>query len=270
MKVRIISAAILLPLVMLVVYSGGLPLLLTLCVATIIGLHEFYKAVRMTDLTLKVVSFILTVSVYIIFYNEWYTYLNVVMIIFVVLCLASYALKFPKISLNQLSYVAFACIYIIYLLLHVALVRDYGNYGHWFVWLIFVIAFCSDSSAYFVGVSIGKHPLVPKLSPNKTIEGSVGGIFGAGLASAVFAYIMYVYGPIEHLSSVLVLFGVGAIGSVVSQIGDLVGSAMKRQTNIKDFGKIIPGHGGILDRLDSLLVTAPFVYLAIRLLFKTL
>lgn len=267
MKVRIISAVILLPLVMLMLYYGNLPLIVTLCVATIIGLHEFYKAVGMKDALLKALSVILALAVYVIFYFEWYVFLNVTMVVFVVLCLAVYALKFPKISLNQLSYVAFACIYIIYLLLHIALVRDFTEFGNWFVWLIFVIAFGSDSSAYFVGVTMGKHKLVPKLSPKKTIEGAIGGVIGAGILATVFAYIMYTFGPIDNLVTVGMFFVVGAVGSMVSQVGDLVGSAMKRQTNIKDFGKIIPGHGGILDRLDSILVTAPYVYLAIRILF---
>lgn len=267
MKTRIISAVILLPMVIFILYYGELPLILTLCTATVIGLHEFYKAVDMNEPLLKYLTMILTVTVYVIFFFEWYIFLNVTMVIFVVLCLAVYALKFPRISLQQLSYVAFACIYIIYLLLHIALVRGYEVNGSWYVWLIFVIAFGSDSSAYFVGVTMGRHKLVPNLSPKKTIEGAVGGVVGAGILSAVFGYIMYLNGPLQELSVMALFFVVGAIGSLVSQIGDLVGSAMKRQTNIKDFGKIIPGHGGILDRLDSILVTAPYVYLAIRILF---
>lgn len=267
MKVRIISAAVLLPFVLFMLYYGKLPLLVTLCVATIIGLYEFYKAVGMKEPLLKYLSVLLSLVVYVIFFKEWYVFLNGTMVIFVVLCLSVYALKFPKIELGQLAYVGFACIYIVYLLLHIALVRGLEFHGEWFVWLIFVIAFTSDSSAYFVGVNFGKHKLVPNLSPKKTIEGAVGGVIGAGIFSGVFGYVMYAFGPLESISAVGLFFGVGCVGSMVSQIGDLVGSAMKRQTGIKDFGKIIPGHGGILDRLDSILLTAPYVYLAIRVLF---
>ncbi len=267
MRNRVISAVILLPMVIAMLYFGKLPLTITLCFATIIGLYEFYKAVDLKEPLLKYLSVLMTITVYFILYNELYIYLNVSMVVFVVLCLSVYALRFPKVSLNELSYVGFAAIYIVYLLLHIALVRGYEPSGHWYVWLIFVIAFCSDSAAYFVGVNFGKHKLVPKLSPNKTIEGAIGGLFGAGLGSAIFGGIMYYYGPIESGSMIAVFFAIGAVGSIVSQVGDLVGSAMKRQTDIKDFGKIIPGHGGILDRMDSILVTAPYVYLAMRILF---
>lgn len=267
MKLRVISAVVLLPMVIFILAYGGWPLMLTLCVATVIGLYEFYKAVGMNEKLLKYLSVIVTISIYIIFYNDWFRYLNVTMVIFTLLCLSVYALKFPKVALNELAYVGFACIYIVYLLFHVALVRGYGTNGAWFIWLIFVIAFCSDSAAYFVGVNFGKHKLAPKLSPNKTIEGAIGGLFGGGITAAIFGYIMYSFGPFDDMNIVWMLFIVGVIGSVVSQIGDLVGSAMKRHTQIKDFGKIIPGHGGILDRLDSILVTAPYVYLVIQILF---
>lgn len=267
MRARIISSIVLLPIVIFMLYYGGLPLAVFLCAATLIGLYEFYKAVHMDEILLKILTAVFTMIAYIVFYKELFAYLNLVMLIFVVLCLSVYALKYPRISLSQLSYVGFACIYIVYLMLHIAMVRSFGDNGHWFVWLIFIIAFGSDSSAYFAGVTLGKHPLVPKLSPKKTIEGSVGGVIGAGLLTVGFGYFMTAYGPLESLDKLWVFFFVGAVGSAVSQIGDLVGSAMKRQTEIKDFGKIIPGHGGILDRLDSILLTAPYVYLVMRVLF---
>lgn len=267
MKLRILTTIVVLPIIMFLIYYGSWPLLLTLCVASIIGIYEFYKAINLEDSILKYGTGLFVIMIYINYYIKNQDFGHILLIFFIFFVLATYVMEFPKISLEQLAYTAFTSGYIIYLLMHIAFVRNDVTYGKWFVWLIFVIAFCSDSGAYFAGVNLGKRKLAPKLSPNKTIEGAIGGILGAGFASLIFGYIMYSFGPISELSQVPVFFLIGSIGSLVSQMGDLVGSAMKRQTGIKDFGKIIPGHGGILDRMDSILVTAAYVYLAVSPFF---
>ena len=121
------------------------------------------------------------------------------------------------------------------------------------IWVIFIIAFATDTFAYFSGMYLGKHKLCPRVSPKKTIEGSIGGLTGTVIACGVFAYFI--------VPGALVSFMIlGAVGSVVAQMGDLSASMIKRWTGIKDFGKIMPGHGGVLDRFDSIIFTAPLVY----------
>ncbi|MFR9070693.1 MAG: phosphatidate cytidylyltransferase, partial [Paraclostridium sp.] len=127
--------------------------------------------------------------------------------------------------------------------------------GGIYVWLIFIISFMTDTFAYFSGYLFGKHKLIPSISPKKTIEGSIGGILGSTICCVIFGYIFKL--DITHMILV------GSIGSIVAQFGDLFASAIKRYVGIKDYGKLIPGHGGILDRFDSVILVAPFVYYAI-------
>ena len=107
--------------------------------------------------------------------------------------------------------------------------------------------------AYFVGRSLGKNKLCPKISPKKTIEGSIGGIIGSIIVCGLFG-VIFARGLILHC------FIIGALGGVVSQFGDLTASVFKRKMGIKDYGNLIPGHGGILDRFDSVLFNAPLVF----------
>ena len=120
--------------------------------------------------------------------------------------------------------------------------------------LPFVIAFSSDTGAYFAGTFLGKRKLVPHISPKKTVEGAIGGIAAGGVSALVFGLILRGAGFGVNLIS---LTGFGLIGSVVAQLGDLTFSAFKRQYDIKDYGSILPGHGGILDRFDSIYYLAP-------------
>ena len=120
--------------------------------------------------------------------------------------------------------------------------------------LPFVIAFSSDSGAYFVGTYLGKRKLVPHISPKKTVEGAIGGIAAGGLSALLYGVVLHLCGFGVNLLS---LTGFGLVGSVVSQLGDLTFSAFKRQYDIKDYGRILPGHGGVLDRFDSIYYLAP-------------
>ena len=127
------------------------------------------------------------------------------------------------------------------------------------VWLIFIGAWGSDTCAYAVGMLIGKHKITPRLSPKKSLEGCIGGVVGAALIGYIYALATGVH--ITGISNPKILFAViGACASVISQVGDLAASAIKRNYDIKDYGRLIPGHGGILDRFDSIIFTAPVVY----------
>lgn len=131
-----------------------------------------------------------------------------------------------------------------------------GEHGTARLLLPFVITFTCDSGAYFVGRAIGKHKLAPHVSPNKTIEGSIGGIV-AGMLCAV------IYGLILRLCGIQIQFVVmliyGFLGSIVCEIGDLAFSAVKRLCGVKDYGNLLPGHGGVLDRFDSMMFVAPLI-----------
>lgn len=142
-------------------------------------------------------------------------------------------------------------------LLLTAMLRIRMQHG-WVVLLLpFILAYCSDTGAYFVGVFLGKHKMCPQISPKKTWEGFIGGITIAAVSMMVFALVLD--RCCGYQVNYLLAAGYGIVGSVASVFGDLNMSVIKRQTGIKDYGKLIPGHGGILDRFDSVMITAPLV-----------
>ena len=125
--------------------------------------------------------------------------------------------------------------------------------------MIFVCSWVNDTCAYCVGVTMGKHKMTPKLSPKKSVEGLIGGIAGSAIFGALYG--IFFNKNVYELDNAAVIFAIiGALGAVMAVIGDLTASAIKRNNDIKDYGKLIPGHGGILDRFDSIIFTAPIIY----------
>ncbi len=144
------------------------------------------------------------------------------------------------------------------------LLRDL-EIGKYIYLLALLIPWMSDVFAYFTGVLIGKHKLIPEVSPKKTVEGSVGGLLG-GMAVAVL-YCLAVSGLTDFHPDYFAIGLAGLVAAALSQVGDLIMSVIKREYGIKDYGKLFPGHGGILDRFDSVLVTTPFFYFILTVLF---
>lgn len=179
------------------------------------------------------------------------------MYIYIVAVFAVYMLNMETIKLKDISVTFFLTVYVAFMFGHLIQVRNMYN-GHLLVWLIFIGAFITDTAALFGGKFFGKHKLCPKLSPKKTIEGSISGVIGCVAATLIYCLICRIgFGVFPHYGqAILIAFG----ASIVSQIGDLAASCIKRQFGIKDYGKIMPGHGGVMDRFDSILFVAPFVY----------
>ncbi len=146
------------------------------------------------------------------------------------------------------------CVYIITAMNSILYVRDFGDSGKYVYLLIFVGAWITDIFAYFTGVFIGKHKLIEDVSPKKTIEGSIGGIVFCSIFFVVFGIIVDVF--FDRDANLIFLALSGVVVSVISQVGDLIMSVIKRHYGIKDYGKIFPGHGGMLDRFDSVLAVS--------------
>ena len=136
--------------------------------------------------------------------------------------------------------------------------------GHLLVLIPIISAFVTDGGAYFTGMAIGKKKAFPVISPKKTVEGCVGGLIAGTLGLVIFGLIVVLSTPIPVLFWALIVYGV--FGSMFSQLGDLSFSFIKREFEIKDYGKLIPGHGGMLDRFDSMVFVAPAIYLLVRLI----
>ena len=257
MLTRIIAALALVPLFIFIII-GGVPLYLAEFL--IIALHEFYKAFKEKEINpLFNIGYIF--AGYLALKNILnldieYTYV-IVFVLF--LCSITYILR-VKNNIIDVAITFFGLVYVGMFLDFIVLTINNFELGKIYVWIIFIIAFLTDTFAYFVGYLFGKHKLIPKVSPKKTIEGSVGGILGSTLGCAVFGYIF----KLDLTAMILI----GGLGSIVAQFGDLFASSIKRYVGIKDYGKLIPGHGGILDRFDSVILVAPFVYNTINLFIK--
>ena len=134
--------------------------------------------------------------------------------------------------------------------------------------ILFVLfsAWFGDSGAFFVGTFLGKHKLCPTISPKKTVEGLVGGIVTVGVVMAITLVVYNVFGLTEHQLNYAVLIPLSMTASLVGVVGDLSASVIKREHNVKDFGNIMPGHGGVIDRFDSVIFVAPFLYVALTYL----
>jgi len=172
--------------------------------------------------------------------------------------LFAYVVAFPKFKTEQISMVFFAFLYAPVMLAFTYLARALQG-GQYIVWLILISAWGCDTCAYVVGMLIGKKKIFPHLSPKKSLEGCFGGVLGAMLIGALYAR-FFVAVRFQEKPVVLVITIICGVGAVMSMIGDLVASAIKRDHDIKDYGKLIPGHGGIMDRFDSIIITAPLVY----------
>lgn len=252
MKTRVLSGLIMLPFGILVIL-GGRVLLLACFAIGIMSVREFFNGFKSMDVkpayTLAYISALALYGIN-LFTTEsrWY----MLWFFGVVLLSLLYLFKMDERKLEDGMATITGIFYTIFFSFHVALVDQTGEYGI-LVWLIFLTAFGTDVMAYFSGYAFGKHKLCPSISPKKTIEGSVGGILGSVILCGIFGYYM-----IPRLIIHCIIIGV--LGGVVSQFGDLTASIFKRKMGIKDYGNLIPGHGGILDRFDSVLFTAPMVY----------
>lgn len=181
--------------------------------------------------------------------------LGVVVVMFIVEMFI-YVFCFPKYRAEQIACCEFAFLYAPVMLSFVELTREASG-GEYLVWIILISSWGCDTCAYVVGMLIGKKKIFPVLSPKKSLEGCIGGVVGAALLGALYG--LFVTGNDAREPGIFAL--ICAMGAVVSMMGDLAASAIKRNRGIKDYGKVIPGHGGVMDRFDSVIVTAPIVYL---------
>jgi len=263
-KTRIISALLGIPLAIFLIFYGSWPLVLTVLFCCLIGQKEFFYAFKSIAKPLSIIGYGATI-IYIFFVLPRETYLLLFLTALILILLVSLVFLYPKRSMIDLGITFFGFFYVTFLFSHILLLRNMSD-GIFLVWLIFISAWGSDTGAYFIGVGFGKHKLCPNLSPNKTIEGAIGGLLGGSLLCYLYGWIVQPYMTTvgEGISFPLLCLILGLCGAALSQLGDLSASATKRFTKIKDYGDLIPGHGGILDRFDSILFTAPFVYYAIK------
>ena len=253
-KTRLISGIVLVIIALATIISGSWILFFTLLAVSLIGMRELYKVMKVSDehvTVLELVGYLGAVLYYIAMRADFGNYGTMAIIISMILILFVYVFGYPKYHAEQVMAAFFGVVYVAVMLSFIYLTRSLPD-GKFLVWLIFLCSWGCDTCAYCVGMLIGKHKMAPVLSPKKSIEGAVGGVAGAALLGVIYA--AATQGKMAEYALIC------AVGALISMVGDLAASAIKRNQNIKDYGKLIPGHGGILDRFDSVIITAPVIY----------
>lgn len=256
-KTRLISGIVLVIVLIATVGIGGALLYSVLLAASLIGLTELYKVVKVQDKALGIVGYLAAIGYYALLYLNKMEYTVPLFVLLLMLVMAVYVFAYPRYVAEQVTMVFFGVFYVAVMLSCVYQTRMLPD-GGVMVWLIFLSSWGCDTCAYCVGMLIGKHKMAPVLSPKKSVEGGIGGIVGAALLGAIYAVCMNHFAGTTVSPALCAL--ICGVGGIISQIGDLSASAIKRNHNIKDYGKLIPGHGGILDRFDSVIFTAPVIY----------
>ena len=266
MKQRVISGAVLVVILAITLYFGGVVTCAFMGIVSLIGNMELLRVYGVNRKLPGIVCYLATIFYYVAIYLQRMDIIIPMMVIYLLVMLAVYVLTFPTYSDKQIMASFMDFFYVSVMLSFVYLIRDM-KHGLVLVLLIFVSSWINDTCAYFVGRALGKHKMAPVLSPKKSIEGLIGGIAGAGVFGAVFGILFDMY--VEQMNYAPLLFAVvGAVGALPAVIGDLAASAIKRNNDIKDYGRLIPGHGGILDRFDSVIITAPIIYYLVAFLTK--
>ncbi len=257
MRTRIVTAAILVPVLFLVVLVA--PKELAAVVMGLLLAIASYELLYRTNLVrrprLVIYSSIMAFSISLwSCFDAVRAYFLLMLVVYFILLFSEMMMDHVKVRIEMLGLCILAGVVIPYMLS--ALIRILMmNLGRYVIMIPFAAAFLADSGAYFVGVKFGKHKLAPVVSPNKTIEGVLGGLGASVVGMLLYALILDLICKFDVNYLVAILYGI--LGSAVGTFGDLCFSIIKRQTGIKDYGNLIPGHGGALDRFDSLVLVAP-------------
>ena len=272
---RVLSAAVAIPLAVVLIFWNpplphcphGIPFAVAVGLVAIAGTHEYYNGVRKLKARPVEVLGLLAVALFVVSAlgygrSQIGAIFPAVLTLLLIASFCVELLRENRAPLVNVGATVFGAIYVGWLIMHLVVLRELpgkvtvGPYvrdaGAWLVMMAFICTWVSDTGAFFVGKFFGKKKLAPKLSPNKTVEGSIGGFVGAMASAIIVGTIIAI--PWYHS---LVL---GAIMGVLCQLGDLSESAIKREMGLKDFGHVLPGHGGVLDRMDSMLFTGPAMY----------
>lgn len=260
---RILASAIFLPCLIIIARRGGFYYLALIDIMILVGLWEFYMMMEAKGLrpykTIGILSG-LALSWYVFFQQGIYAnfFLSVVFMGVMALELAR---REKGLAVYHISVTIFGVFYVAWLGSHLVLLRELPHLkgldyslGFSFVLVVFVLTWCYDTGAYTIGMLLGKHKIIPSVSPAKSWEGAIGGVLFSLIGILIARHWIAPY--LSFTQAV----GLALIASVVGQLGDFVESMIKRDVKIKDASETIPGHGGVLDRFDSLLFTSPLIY----------
>lgn len=270
MKTRVFSGIVGVLILLAIVLSSPVIMTLAVAVISVVALSELFTVCNVTSFkTFEFLGYfgdlIILFSIIVkIYKGKNILYAVIYLLILIIFILLMRNLK--RVWLKDAAKVLFLTLYIGLFSGALILIRALEN-GEFLIWFVFIIAFFTDTFALFSGMLFGKRPLCPKISPKKTVEGAIGGVIGSIAGSMLYAFLLNKFFGFTPLYELIGL--IAGFGSIVSQLGDLSASAIKREYKIKDYGHIMPGHGGVMDRFDSVFFVAPFIYF-IFLIFPVL
>ncbi len=256
---RLLSGVVLVLLALLTIITGGPLLLGTLALLAFTGQYEFYRVMKIEKSPLSIGGYMATAVFYLLLLADRTAWFLPVAVFLFLLLMSLYVFTFPRYSIQAVCEACVGVLYLPVLISFIYLLRNSAD-GAYLVWLIILSSWGNDTFAYCVGVLFGKHKMAPVLSPKKSIEGAVGGVVCAGLLGMAYGAIFQNQLPLMKGHAWLLCGMICMAGAGISILGDLAASAIKRNQGIKDFGNCIPGHGGVLDRFDSIVFVAPVIY----------
>lgn len=258
MLTRLLTGVFGVPLAIAIITWGSPSIEIAGVIIGFIGMYEFYQVAKKKYRPIMSIGYVAAIS-YLLCIEWFYDHFLWFIVIFLTTLLIIMVLTYPRYTIVDIAITFFGPIYVAVLLGFTLLVRYMPN-GVFYTWLIFLASWGSDTCAYFAGKLFGKHKLAPILSPKKTIEGAIGGALGAGGFAIIYVlvcrYLNFDHQPIPMWG----LFLIVVVAALFSQLGDLAASGIKRYFDQKDYGTLFPGHGGVLDRFDSVLFVAPVIY----------
>ena len=263
---RITSGLLGFPLVLIIlIFGNNIVVDIALAVIALLAMNEYFNAISKVAKPVKWLGYLCCVSIALIHFipHEYLSMIVVLTIPIILLILfATVIATEMKISFKDIAYTFIGIFYVVFFTMFVAFINGMEN-GKILIWYVIIAAWGTDIFAYFIGRLFGKHKIT-KVSPKKSVEGCIGGTIGAILLMILYTYIANTFFGVNY--SYLYIAGIGLVLSLIGQIGDLAASSIKRYVDIKDFSNLIPGHGGMLDRIDSLIFLAPFAYAFFTLL----
>lgn len=260
---RLLSGIVLVALILATIIPGGIILLVANMLISLVGVYELYRVLGIEKKLPGITGYVAVVIYYGLLFMGKTQNMLILIIVFLMCLLAQYVFMFPKYKTEEISNAIMCMLYAGVMLSYIYNVRA-GDNGAYTVWLIFLCSWGSDTCAYLAGVAFGKHKMAPVLSPKKSIEGAIGGVVGAAVLGAVYASVFA--DNITINNPVIVFAVICAVGALISMVGDLAASAIKRNHDIKDYGRLIPGHGGIMDRFDSVIYVAPVIWILVQII----
>ena len=259
---RLASGIVLVILAIGTLWVGGWLTCAVMGLLSLVGCFELLRVYGLEKRLMGIACYLTTILYYVVLYLDLKDLIMPVMVIYLLLILAIYVLNFSGYKDKDAMAAFLAFYYVSVCLSYVFRLRSIKD-GGFMIILVFVCSWGNDTLAYVTGRLFGKHKMSPVLSPKKSVEGLIGGIIGTGILGAVFGILFNSY--VQSLSYAPLWFAlVAAVGAVPAVIGDLAASAIKRNNDVKDYGKLIPGHGGVLDRFDSMIFTAPIIFYAVQ------